>query len=93
MGKAFGLFRGAKEYAVKIRFDYPASRWVKERCWIDNQQIEEVENKAIIYTCNVEGLETIERWVLGYGDMAQVVEPAELRVRIRETLGRMMAKY
>jgi len=93
MGKAFGLFRGAKEYKVKIKFDYPASQWVREVLWIENQQIEEVENVAIVYTCHVDGLETIERWVLRYGDLAQVMEPEELKDRIRETLGRMMGLY
>jgi predicted DNA-binding transcriptional regulator YafY len=93
MGKAFGLFRGQKEYTVKIRFDYPASQWVKEHLWIENQQIEELADKAIIYTCLVEGLDTIERWILRYGDMARVLEPEELRDKIKETLKRTLNLY
>lgn len=93
MGKSFGLFRGEKEYHVQIRFEYPASQWVKEHVWIENQQIEEAENKAIIYQCDVEGLDTIEGWVLRYGALAQVIEPEELRDRIKDTLKRIMAGY
>jgi len=93
MGKAFALFRGETEYKVKIRFEHPASQWVRECIWIKNQQIIEVENQAIIYSCTVDGLETIERWVLRYGDLAKVVEPEELKERIRGTLGRMVGLY
>ncbi len=93
MSKAFGLYRGTTEYTVTIRFAYPASLWVKERVWIENQQITEIENREILYTCTVEGLETMERWVLRYGEMAEVIEPIELKERIRGSLGRMLALY
>lgn len=51
------------------------------------------EYEVNIYTCKVEGLDTIERCILLYGDMAQVIEPWELRERVRGILGRMMALY
>lgn len=32
-------------------------------------------------------------WVLSYGDLAEVLEPADLRERMRETVKRIMGKY
>ena len=93
MDKAFGLFRGQKEYNVKVKFDYPASLWVKEHLWIENQQIEELGDKAILYSCTVEGLDTIERWILRYGDMARVIEPVELKDMLQGTLQRTLRLY
>jgi proteasome accessory factor B len=41
----------------------------------------------------VSGLSEIMWWILGYGDQAEVLEPPELRKRIREHAGRMAERY
>jgi len=93
MYKAFGLYRGDKEYKISIKFKYPASQWVKEKIWIENQQIEELNNREIIYQCKTEGLETIEHWVLGFGDMAEIIEPLELIEKVKSTLQKVLVQY
>ena len=35
----------------------------------------------------------LESWILGWGDHAEVIEPARLRDRISETIRSMAAKY
>ena len=44
-------------------------------------------------TFRVDGLSEISWWILGYGDQAEVLKPAELRELIADRVDRMAAVY
>jgi len=48
---------------------------------------------SLIFEVEVDGLNEISWWVLGYGDQAQVLEPPELRDLIAEHARRMLSYY
>jgi predicted DNA-binding transcriptional regulator YafY len=79
----FTLIKG-KEYTVEIQFFHPASVWVAEKLWLPTQKIITLKNNSIIFKAKVDGLEDIKRWVLGYGRLAKVIKPKELRDQIEE---------
>src|SRR5690606_6073086 len=93
MQTTFNLVKGEQEYDVVICFMHPASQWVRERKWIDNQHIEVVEDNSIIYSCRVSGLVDIKRWVLGYGSLAKVIQSVELREAGQSEARKMLGYY
>lgn len=50
-------------------------------------------NGSLAVKMTLNNLEGVEKWVLGFGEHAEVIEPKELRERVRETAKRITAKY
>ena len=44
-------------------------------------------------TMTLNNLEEVTRWVLSFGEDATVIEPVELRERVKAAAGKMTAKY
>lgn len=47
----------------------------------------------IIYTAKVNGLDGVLRWILGFGDKAKVLEPPELREKVKKTITKVESIY
>ncbi len=91
---SFGVVTGKETRKVRIRFTAPASRMVEERRWHPTQSIEQTEN-GIILGMELNSLEEIKNWILGWGPQAEALEPPELVGRVRaavEEMGRLYAK-
>lgn len=82
-GQAWRMIRGDRLYEVAIRFEAEVAETVADTNWHPTQQIEEAADGSIVFRCEIEGLDEIVWWVLGYGPHAQVVEPAELAERVQ----------
>lgn len=83
---SFGVFRGAeggKTQRVRIRFDAWAARLVGERFWHESQEMEPRPGGEMVLRLELGNLEEVERWVLGWGEHAEVLAPKALRERIR----------
>jgi Predicted transcriptional regulator len=78
---------------VKIRFNPPVSRLIRENIWHPTQKIEEIEGDSLIYTVRVEGTWEIRQWILGWGEAAECLEPKGLREEIRREIKEMVEKY
>lgn len=70
----------------KIWFSADQARYIKERVWSKTQKIEDQKDGSIILTMRTSGMWDVKRWVLSYGEHAEVVEPEELRQEIAEEL-------
>jgi predicted DNA-binding transcriptional regulator YafY len=81
-GKAWRMIRGEQTYSVVIHFDAEVAETVSDTNWHATQQIEDHPDGSITFRCEVDGLDEIVWWVLGYGPHACVKEPAELVARI-----------
>ena len=44
-------------------------------------------------TMTLNNLEEVEKWVLSFGEHATVIEPAELKERVRQAAERIQKKY
>jgi len=91
LSDSFGVFTGKGRHRVRIRFDAFAARLVAERQWHPTQTLKPLPAAEIELTMALGGLEEIERWVLSWGSHARVVEPAELRQRIRQAAAAVLA--
>lgn len=82
-----------KPMNVVIRFSADQAPYVRERIWHPTQRIRELPDGRIDLTFRAGGLFEIARWVLGWGDKAEVLRPRALRRELRRTLVRASRAY
>jgi predicted DNA-binding transcriptional regulator YafY len=70
------------------------SQIVREKIWSDNQVITDIPNeKAILFEANLQGEIEIISWILSMGSDVEVMEPSDLRIKIREKLEKMIKNF
>jgi predicted DNA-binding transcriptional regulator YafY len=88
---SFGVFKGKARHRVRIHFDAFAARLVGERLWHPSQKMRPLAGGELELSMELGSLEEIERWVLSWGEHATVLEPAELKRRIRRAAEGILA--
>ncbi|MCA9296904.1 MAG: WYL domain-containing transcriptional regulator [Phycisphaerales bacterium] len=83
LGNAWRMMRGDVEYDVEIVFDPAFAETISDTRWHPTQQVEFADDGSATFRCRVAGLDEIVWWVLSMGPHCTVVEPAELRDRVR----------
>lgn len=78
---------------VIVRFSKLAAQNVAEVAWHRTQQLHFNPDGTLDYQVTVSGLTEMSWWILGYGDQAEVLEPADLRTLIAEKTARMAEIY
>lgn len=89
---SFGVFSGDKKRRIRVWFDAFASQLVRERQWHPSQRVREVKG-GIEVEMTLTSLPEVHRWILSWGEHARVVEPAELKKMVRESLDKARAGY
>ncbi len=92
-GNAWRMIRGEKRYHVKVRFLAKVAANVDEIHWHKTQRTEYEDDGSLLFEADVDGIEEISWWILGYGDKAQVLEPPELRDLVARRVRRMFEYY
>lgn len=91
-----GRFRsdfGHDPFEVKLRVDEWQSRWFRERPVHPTQQLDEQPDGGVILRFTTSGKNDLVRWLLGYADHVEVLEPAWLRETLVDRIRRMGATY
>jgi proteasome accessory factor B len=88
---SMGVFKGTENHNVVIEFDAWGADDVRGRKWNSSQVLEDHPTGGLTMRMTLNNLEEVERWVLGFGKHATVVEPPELRERVGK-IGRQLAK-
>ena len=73
-----------------LRFSKKVAKNVSEVQWHCSQKTTQNPDGTLDAEFRVDGLGEISWWVLGYGDQVEVLAPATLRKRIKETARRMV---
>ena len=75
----FGCYNDGKQKVYKIKFQKDSYAWLysKDRIWGDKQKIRETKD-GFVLSFEASQYKPILRWVLGWGDEAEPLEPAEL---------------
>jgi predicted DNA-binding transcriptional regulator YafY len=90
---ALGVLGGSGDHRVVLRFSAAAAERIREREWHESQEMVELANGGLELRLRLGALTEIEQWVLGWGDAAEVIGPAELRNNIKKTVSALAAKY
>jgi proteasome accessory factor B len=78
---------------VVVRFKPLVARNVAEVNWHQTQRTEFQPDGSMLFRATVSGLSEIAWWILGYGDQAEVLQPARLRQLIAQRARNMAAIY
>lgn len=81
--KAFRLWYRENVVHVLIRFMPEVANEIRERRWHQSQRLVDDHEGGVYLHLDVAAPEELERWLLGYGASARVVEPVSLSDRLR----------
>lgn len=80
---SWGVFSGAPVDVV-VRFKGSAAKVVRGSQHHADEEIEIISDDEIIYRVRVNGLFEIKRWIVGFGEQAEVVSPDSLKTELRQ---------
>ncbi len=90
---ALGVLGGEGNYEVVIRFDSAVADRVREREWHESQDMRDQADGSLELRLRLGALAEVARWVLGWGDSAEVLGPPELRDHLRAKVTRLARIY
>ena len=94
LGNAWRMVRGDTRHHVAVRFEPRFSETASETRWHPTQrEAWDDAHERVTLHFDVDGLDEIVWWVLGYGPNATVLEPAELATRVRQLAVETAARY
>lgn len=79
---AWGVSIGAREVEVALRFDAAVAPLMLNARHHPGEQVERRADGSVGYRVRLTSLDEIARWVLGFGGLAVVESPPELRERV-----------
>jgi len=90
---AFGVFTGDSIRDIVIHFSPNVADYIREKEWHQSQKTKELKDGGIELRLQLSSLVEIQRWVLGWGGEAVVLEPPDLAKSIRTTGQTLAAKH
>jgi len=92
-GHHFGIFRGERDFLVKILFPPSHRPYVEEREWRPDQSLDRQADGAVVLSFTSNHLFEVKRWVLSWGAGVKVLAPPELVEDLRVELQKALQSY
>ena len=89
---SFGMFR-EDLVRVKVRFNKSMTRYLLERRWHPSQKNNKLKDGSFELGFEVAGTKEIKTWIMGFGSLAKVLEPASLVKEVKNDLERSLRSY
>ena len=93
MADAFAIQKGDKPVHVAIRFAPRQARWIRERRWHPTARVQEQLDGGLVLHLRIAETSEIRRFVLQFGQEAEVLAPASLRKEMAKDLAVALAAY
>jgi CRISPR-associated endonuclease/helicase Cas3 len=90
---SWGIWQGAGEDEVVLRFDAEAAPRVRATLWHPSAQQTDLDNGGVELRLRVVSEVEMRPWVLGWGAMVEVVAPPSLREHVSESMQRGAEMY
>ncbi len=81
--RAFRTWYREKVEHVEVLFTGRVAGEIRERRWHTSQQLRDAPDGGLYLHLDISGPEELERWLLGFGPDARVIEPLRLAEQIR----------
>lgn len=91
--ECFSLERGSDSYKVVIKFSPKVAKYISEKTWHVSQVTKSLNDGSILFSIEARGLGEIKRWLMQYGQDAEVIEPASLRKQVTEEVKNLAYIY
>lgn len=82
-----------REEVVRLRLGGWAARVASERRWHPTQEVRPLGGGLVEIELRLSGLEEVFRWIMSWGEQVEVLEPAELRERVRREAAAMTSRH
>jgi len=89
----FGIVLQDKPFTARIRFAEEQAPYIRERMWPEGTLIEEREDGNIILNVTTAGAYELKKWILGFGNAAEILEPEWLRKEFVAELAGIVKVY
>lgn len=89
---SIGIFSG-EVYKLELAISPPMANTIKERIWVDNQEIETLSDGTIIFKANMRGGPEIISWILSMNSCVKSIKPEALKNKVKEELEKMMKNF
>jgi predicted DNA-binding transcriptional regulator YafY len=89
---SFGMFTEGL-VRVKVRFHKSLTRYLFERRWHPSQKNKKLKDGSLELAFDVAGTKEIKTWIMGFGALAKVLEPASLVKEIKDDLKKSLRSY
>ncbi len=90
---SMGIEIGTVPIEVAVRFDAYQARFIRDQIWHSSQEIEDLSDGSIILKLTVSGLGELKRWIMFYGQHAEVLHPESLREEIAQDAVALVGIY
>ncbi|MBC8003557.1 MAG: WYL domain-containing protein [Opitutaceae bacterium] len=80
---SFGVISGQGHFEVVVRFSDLVADYIREKRWHPSQKLVELKDGGVELRLTLSSLVEIQRWILGWGGGAVVVQPPELVESVR----------
>jgi len=81
---SFGVHSAQGQFEVTIRFKELVADYIREKKWHESQELRELKNGGVELRLKLSSLEEIERWILGWGGNAIVIQPRQLIAAVKK---------
>jgi predicted DNA-binding transcriptional regulator YafY len=92
-GSHFGIHWSNNEIDVKIHFNRSVAGYIKERKWHPSQEILSNPDGSLVLSLTVNHLLELKRWILSWGEMAEVLKPEYFVEEVKQTITGMKSRY
>ena len=94
LGSSWGIVVEGEVKTIRLKINAPEiARIMEETVWHPSQVLEKQSDGSMIMTLRVTPTIELYSWILGWGEKLKVLEPAELRQDIIETVKAMLEVY
>ena len=94
MGQAWGVIRSDQVCRVRLKFNAPVAHMPRTVTYHPSQEIEEeLPDGSVAISFQVCGLIELTSWITQWGGNVEVLEPQELRDKVRETALRIAGMH
>jgi len=88
---SFGVHSSEGRFEVVLRFSSKVADYIREKRWHASQVLRDVTGGGVELRLRLSSLVEIERWILGWGGEARVVQPRELAGRVEAAARAILA--
>jgi predicted DNA-binding transcriptional regulator YafY len=87
---SFGVHSAQGEFQIRIRFHEIVADYIREKKWHPSQLLRELPDGGLELSLKLSSLVEIQRWVLGWGGYAVVIEPPDLAAAVAAAAQRIL---
>ncbi|MEW9094997.1 MAG: WYL domain-containing protein [Clostridiaceae bacterium] len=92
MMENWGVFDKGNSF-IKIKFTKDYIKYVKNNKWCSSQKLEELDNGDIILDIYTDEIDSLKKWILSFGDGAEILEPQSLKEDIMVEIKNILNIY